>query len=171
MPHRESASPVTVGDHRVSQSFVTRAVYGLVTVLAVLQAMERHPPAPWVGVITLLGTTVAVALVEAYAHSIGAMLAGRHAMSLQELREIWHDVAPVITGAQAPTVVLLLSAFGLIPVDLAIGVAQVVAFLLLFGYGWRISALLSDRWPRHLLGGLVLVAIGGIIVGIKAAFH
>jgi len=46
-----------------------------------------------------------------------------------------------------------------------------VAILKLFGYGWRIGKLLHERWPRQLLSGLLLVAIGGLVVGVKAGFH
>jgi hemolysin III len=166
-----SVDSLTSREVRVRHSFVARAVYGLVTVLAVLQAMELHPPPPWVGVVTLLGTTVAVALVEAYAHSIATILTVQHGLSREEVHEIGREVAPVLIGAQAPTIVLLLAAFNLLPMELAIDLAQLVAFVLLFGYGWRVGALLDNRWPRQLLSGLLLIAIGGIIVGIKAAFH
>jgi hemolysin III len=171
MANLEGVSTASIREQRVSHAYVTRAVYGLVTVLAVLQAMELHPPSAWAGVITLFGTTLAVALVETYAHSIATMLAEEHPLSLHELRDIWHDVAPVLTGAQGPTVPLLLAAFGVISVEYAIDLAQLIAFLLLFGYGWRIGTLLDNRRSRHLLSGVMLLAIGGIIVGIKAAFH
>ena len=61
--------------HGVSGTPVSRAIYGLITVLAVLQIMELHPPSPWQGTVTLLGTTIAVALADAYSDSIAMMLA------------------------------------------------------------------------------------------------
>lgn len=84
---------------------------------------------------------------------------------------MWHDAAPVMVGAQGPTVVMILSALGLMSVETAIDIAQLIAFLTLFGFGWRIGQLLDSRLSRQLISGLILVAFGGLFVGIKAAFH
>ena len=165
-----SAEP-TPQEEGIRQAFVSRAVYGLVTVLAVLQAMELHPPSAWHGAATLFGTTLAVALLEAYSVAIAEMLARERGLSRDEFRAIRRDVGPVIVSAQGPTILLLIAAIGLISVERAIDLAQLVAFLFLFGYGWRIGKLLHERWLLQIMSGLLLVAIGGIIVGIKAAFH
>jgi hypothetical protein len=163
----ESASPA----QEVSHAFVSRAIYGLISVLAVLQVMEVHPPSAWSGAISLVGTTLAVALIVAYADTIAKTRSHGRSLAFGELREIWHDVEPVLVGAQGPTVLLVFSGFGLLEVEDAIDLAQAVAFLFLFGYGWRVGKLLHTHWARRPVSGLILVAIGGLIVGIKAAFH
>jgi hemolysin III len=99
------------------------------------------------------------------------MLAHGRTLSWDELRAIGRDVGPILVGAQGPTLLLVLSALGLLDVEDAIDLAQVVAFVFLFGYGWRVGMLLHEHWARRLVSGLILVAIGGFIVGIKAAFH
>jgi hypothetical protein len=158
-------------EHGVSREPVSRAIYGLITVLAVLQVMEVHQPSAWHGTATLFGTTLAVALADAYSDSVAEMLSEQRWISRSDLGAIGRDVAPILAGAQAPTLLLLLSAFGLISVELAITLAQIAAFLLLFGYGWRVGRLLHENRLRQLVSGLMLVAIGGLVVGIKAAFH
>lgn len=168
-PHLEHTRGA--GKPAVSSTFVARAVYGLITVLAVLQAMELHPPEAWRGAVSLFGTTLAVALIEVYAETIGEMLGTKTRLSRGDLVHIWHDAAPVLAGAQGPTIVLLLSAFGLMSVETAIDIAQLIAFVTLFGYGWRIGQMLDARLSRQLLSGLILIAIGGLLVGIKTAFH
>lgn len=162
---------MTNRDHLPSKTAVAKAIYGLITVLAVLVVMDDHPPAAWRGAVTLFGTTLAVALVDTYSETIAGMLAHQRRPSRGELRAIWHDVSPVLVGAQAPTMVLLAAAFGLLSVGLALTVAEAVAFVLLFGYGWRVGTTLHRNRLPQLLSGLGLVAIGGLIVGIKAAFH
>lgn len=158
-------------DRSTSRTAVAKAIYGLITVLAVLVVMDDHPPVAWRGAVTLFGTTLAVALVDTYAETVAGMLSLQRGPSRGELREIWRDVSPVLVGAQAPTLVLLVAAFGLLSVERAITVALWVAFLLLFGYGWRVGTILHRRRLPQLLNGLALVAIGGLVVGIKAAFH
>jgi hypothetical protein len=155
----------------VNKLWVARSIYGLVTVLAVLEALEHHPPSAWRGAVILFGTTLAVALVEAYADSIAEMIARGGGLSRADFVEIGHDVAPVMIGAQGPTIVFLLATLSLFTVDTAIDIAQAVAFLTLFGYGWRIGQLLHERRHKQVISGLVLVAIGGLVVGVKAAFH
>ncbi len=44
----------------VSNAFIAKAIRGLITVQAVLLAMEEHPPEAWRGAITLFGTTLDV---------------------------------------------------------------------------------------------------------------
>jgi len=170
MAHQAGVAAVEAPD--VNKLWVARSIYGLITVLAVLEAMEHNPPSDaWHGVVILFGTTLAVALVEAYADSIAEIIARGGELSRSDFREIAHDVAPVMIGAQGPTVVFLFAAFGLVSVGHAIDLAQLVAFATLFGFGWRIGKLLHEQRLRQLVSGLLLVAIGGLIVGIKAAFH
>src|SRR5262249_54972881 len=105
---------------------ISKAVYGLVTLMAVLTGMEDHPPEAWRGAVTLFGTTLAVALIDAYAETNAGIIARGRGLPRAELREIARDVAPVLVGAQAPTFVFLLSALGLFPVERAISIAQLV---------------------------------------------
>jgi len=174
MEQQHSSAPAATlehSDHAVSHAPVSKAIYGLISVLAVLQALVLHPPTALQATVALFGTTVAVALADAYSESIAEMLVKRHSLSMDDLRKIGRDVAPVMTGAQAPTVVLLASALGLISLDLALTLAQIVAFALLFGFGWRVGQLLHENWIRQIISGLFLLAIGGLAVGIKTAFH
>jgi hypothetical protein len=155
----------------VNRVSVARSIYGLVTVLAVLQVMEEHPPTAWEGAATLFGTTLAVALLEAYCNAIAQMLSERRSLARHELRAIWRDVAPVLIGAQGQTLLLVASVFGLLDVEDAIWLAQAVALLFLFAYGWRLGRALHETLLRQILSGLMLVAIGAFVVGIKVAFH
>lgn len=171
MDYQHSSDHLIPLESGVSRAAVSRAIYGLVTVLAVLQVMEIQHPSAWQGTATLFGTTLAVALVDAYSDAIAEMLAERRRLTRDDLREIGREVAPALAGAQPPTLLLLISAFGLISVEQAISLAQIVALVLLFGYGLRVGQLLHDDWLRRFAGGLVVVAIGGIVVGVNAAFH
>jgi len=171
MIHQPDPSDAVPSPSGVSHAPVSRAIYGLITVLAVLQVLEIETPSAWHATVALFGTTVAVALLDAYSESIAEMLAERHWLSWHDLRAIGRDVAPVLIGAQGPTLILLLSALGLLSVGLAISLAQVVAFALLFGFGWRVGQLLHEHWLRQLASALFLVAIGSLVLGIKVVFH
>lgn len=166
-----TSGPAAEAVHETSPARVSRAIYGLITVMAVLQVMEIHPPTAWQGALSLFGTTLAVALADAYSDYIAEMIAGRRRLTRQVVRAIGRSAVPILTGAQPPTFLLLASALGFLSVETAITLAQVVAVALLFGFGLRAGQHLHESWTRRLMSGLVLVAIGGLVVGLKAAFH
>ncbi len=76
----------------------------------------------------------------------------------------------MLIGAQAPTLVLL-SVFGLLSIEWAITVAQVVALVLLFTYGWRVGQTVHRHPLRQLTSGVLLLATGLLVSAIKAVFH
>jgi hypothetical protein len=43
-------------DKTFDKDFVAKAIYGLITVLAVVLVMEEHPPTAWIAAGTLFGT-------------------------------------------------------------------------------------------------------------------
>src|SRR5215204_299280 len=82
---------------------VARAVYGLLIVMTVLEAMELHPPhAGWAGAELLVGTVLAVALAEVYADLIAGMLVHHKRPSRTELGLTGREAAPLLIGAPLP---------------------------------------------------------------------
>ncbi len=155
----------------VRKTFVAKAIYGLVTILSVLQVMGEHIPSAWSGAATLFGTTLAVALIDTYAETIAVMLSEQRRLNRHELREIWHDVRPVLVGSQPPTIVFILSGLGLFPVERAINIAHVVCVIFLFSYGVRVGQILHQGRIAQLLSGVFLLAVAALIVSIKVLFH
>lgn len=155
-----------IGHH--DKSYSSKAIYGVMTILAVLEVMAEHPPTAWRAAIVLFGTTFAVALIDVYAESVSYMV--QHGKR-PDLREIWREVSPVLVGAQGPSLIMVASAIGLVGIDRAIDIAQVFSFLTLFAFGWKVGRTLHLNAFRQLLSGFVLVAIGALIVGVKVAVH
>jgi hypothetical protein len=151
---------------------IARSVYGLLTVMTVLEAMELHPPhAGREGPEILIGTVLAVALFEAYADAIAGMLVHHRRLSRTELGLTGREAAPLLVGAPLPVAVLVLSALGLLEIHRAIDVAQIVAYATLLLYGWRTARQLDARLAPRLVGGLTFVAIGFLLVAVKSAYH
>jgi hemolysin III len=153
------------------RGFVSRAIYGSISVLAVVLVMQEHPPGVARAAATLFGTSLAIALAEAYSETIAEMLAQRRNLDLREASEIWRSAQPILFAANIPTVLVLAAAAGLFSVDDALNVAEFAIYVSLFIWGARVGQLLHDSWWRILLSALVTVAIGLLIGLIKVVFH
>jgi hypothetical protein len=149
-----------------------RAVYGLIIVMAVLEAMELHPPAAgWEGAELLLGTVLAVALAEVYADLIAGTLVHNKRPSGTTLGLTMREAGPLLIGAPLPVIVLVLSALGLVEIHRAIDLAQIIAYTTLLIYGWRAAWQLDSRVAPRVITGLTFAGIGFLLVALKAAFH
>src|SRR5215212_627158 len=160
------------GDGRAAHLAAARAVYGLIIVMVVLEAMELHPPsAGWEGPELLIGTVLTLALAEVYADLIAGMLVHNKRPSRTELGLTGREAAPLLIGAPLPVIVLILSALGLVEIHRAIDLAQVIAYSFLLVYGWRAVQRLEGKLATRVVVGLTFAAIGFLLVALKAAYH
>ena len=153
------------------RSFASKAIYGTITVMAVLVAMENYPPPALRAAAQMFGVTLAIAVAEAYAEFIAFTLHRGRKLNREERREILQKVSPVLFGSQGPTVVMLLSAFGLFSVETAIDVSKALILVLLFVYGLRVAQLLHTNRLIQIASGLVIMSAGGVVVLINYFFH
>jgi hypothetical protein len=151
--------------------FASKAIYGLLTVLALLLVFREHPPTALRGAITLFGTTLALALAEAYAEIAAEMLSQRRWLTAKERRAIGAAVSPVLLAAQVPTVILLIAAAGGFSVEVALSLGIWADFLLLFAFGLQVGRVAHQGGWMSVASGLLTVAFGGVIVLLKALFH
>lgn len=158
-------------DKVFDKDFVAKAIYGLITVLAVVLVMEEHPPTAWIAAGTLFGTVLVVALAETYSKTIAEIIAGQRRLDRQEIIEIWQDTRPILLSANLPTLVILLSAAGLYSMQTALLIAKYAIYLALFCYGLQVAHLLhASRW-RILLSGLFTAGLGALIGLMKFLLH
>jgi hypothetical protein len=152
-------------------SFASNAIYGTLTVMAVIVVMEDHPPPALRAAAQMFGVTLAIAVAKAYAEIIAGTLHRGRRLIAEEWREILHKVSPVLFGSQGPTIVMLLAAFGLFSVETAIAVSKGLVLVLLFVYGIRAAQILHTNRLIQLVSGLVIMSAGGVVVLINYFFH
>jgi hemolysin III len=161
------ASGILIFDY----SFASMAIYGSLAVMAILVAMEDHPSSALRTAAQLFGVTFAIAVAKAYAEIIADTLHRGRRLNAEEGREILRKVSPVLFGAQGPTLVMLMSAFGFFSVDTAIDVSKVLVLVLLFVYGLRVAQLLHKNRFIQIGSGFVIMSAGGIVVLLNRLFH
>ena len=140
---------------------VSRVVYGAIIGLALIVALEKHPPAPGVVAGTLLGTAVAVALAELYSEIIGGATTA----------EVAADVGGTAFGIAFPAVFFLLASAGAIEDDTAFALAKWSGLGLIGFYGYCGARLSGVGHRRSVFRALVVVAIGAALIGFKALLH
>jgi hypothetical protein len=150
---------------------VARVVYGAIIGLALIVALERHPPRTAAIVASLVGTGVAVALAEIYAEVVGIETRERHRVTREQLAEMRDDALAVAFGVAFPTVFFLLAATGAIELDTAFALAKWSGLGLIGFYGFIAARFAGATVSGALVRGAGVAAIGGALIALKALVH
>jgi hypothetical protein len=150
---------------------VARVVYGSIIGLALVVAIEAHPPKTGVVVGWVFGTAIAVALAEIYSEVIGLETRERHPVTRPQLMHMVDDGAAVAFGVAFPDVWFLLAAFGVIELHTAFTIAKWSGLALIGCYGYWAAQLAGASIPRALVRGGIVALVGGALIALKAVLH
>src|SRR5688500_18963313 len=103
---------------------VGRVVYGSIIGMALVVAIESHPPKPGVMAVWLVGTALAVGLAEIYSEVVGTETSTRQPVTRGQVGHMIEDACAVGFGVAFPAVFFLLSALGVFAVDTAFTIAK-----------------------------------------------
>jgi hypothetical protein len=146
---------------------VARVVYGSIIGLALVVALEAHPPPTRTVIATLLGTAVAVALAEFYSDWLGAK-AGRREENPRTMAE--HALSAAF-GISFPVVFFALSALGVMEQDTAFDLAEYTGIGLIAFYGYCAGRLSGASQQSALLQAAGVALIATALIVLKALVH
>jgi hypothetical protein len=150
---------------------VARVVYGAIIGLALIVALQKHPPAAGTMIASLMGTAVAVGLAELYAEIVGIETSERHRIRRDQLGELRDDSLAVAFGVAFPAVFFLFAAAGAIGVDTAFTLAKWTGLALIAFYGFVAARFAGATVSRALAQGAGAAAIGAALIAFKALVH
>jgi hypothetical protein len=150
---------------------VSRVIYGAIIGLALIVALEAHPPSSGVVVATLLGTAVAVGLAELYSDILGIETRTRHEVRPDELHHRVDDVVAVAFGIAFPAVFFILAAAHAIEDETAFTIAKWSGLGLIGFYGFSAARLVGRGWLASTLWALAVALVGAFLIGLKALVH
>jgi len=150
---------------------VSRVVYGSIIGMALVVAIESHPPKPSVMAVWLLGTALAVGLAEIYSEVVGAETSTRQPVARRELRHMFEDAAAVAFGVAFAAVFFLLAALGVMEVERAFTIAKWTGLGLIGFYGFWAARFAGAAPHRALFKGLLVALIGAGLIALKAFVH
>jgi hypothetical protein len=150
---------------------VARVIYGSIIGLALVVALQVHPPSAWRVAAILAGTAIAVGLAEVYSEVVGTETRTRRRVRLPAVRTLAGEAGAVAFGAGFPAAFFLLSALGVMEIDLAFTLSKWSGMGLIAGYGFVGARLAGADRRAALLEALAVGAIGGLLIGLKATLH
>ena len=150
---------------------VSRVLYGSMIGLALVVALEAHPPRAGVIAVTLLSTAIAVGLAELYSEIIGTEARTRARIERQQIIGLLDDIGAVAIGIAFPCVFFLLAALGAIDLDAAFDLAKWSGLGLIASYGFAAARLTGDTVPGSLLRAGAAALIAAFLIIIKALLH
>ena len=150
---------------------VAKVVYGAIIGLALIVAVEAHPPEPGIMAIWLLGTAVAVGLAEVYSEVVGLETSRRRPVTRQDLGHMMKDAVAVGFGVALPAVFFVLSAFGLFEIEAAFSIAKWSGFGLIGFYGFWAARFAGSDVRRALVQGALVALIGAGLILLKSLTH
>lgn len=150
---------------------MSRVVYGSIIGLALVVALEAHPPPPGAVVASLLGTAVAVGLAELYSELVGFETTRRRKAGSPEVRELIADIVAVAFGISFPAVFFLLAALGALEDESAFTVAKWTGVGLIGVYGFAGARLSGARVHLALAQAAAVALIGAALIVLKSLVH
>ena len=150
---------------------VARVVYGAIVGLAVVVALQEHPPAAGVVAVTLVGTALAVALAEIYSEVLGTELRTHRRVGRAARRPIERSAVAVAFGVAGPAAFFVLAALGAFATETAFTLAKWSGLALIMVYGYAAARLSGRRPGAAVVHALAVGCIGGALVLLKALVH
>jgi hypothetical protein len=150
---------------------VARIIYGSVVGLAVVVALQFHPPSAGQAAAAIVGTAIALGLAELYSELIGTETRTRRPVERRAVREMAREAGASAFGAGFPAVFFVLAAAGAFDIDLAFTLSKWTGLGLICGYGYLGSRLAGGTAARALVHAAAVGAIGGALIAFKALLH
>ncbi len=150
---------------------VGRVIYGAVIGLALVVALQAHPPSASRCVAALGATALTVGLAEIYSELIGSEARTRAPLRASQVRATALAAVPVVAGAGFPAVFFLLATAGAIDLDLAFNLSKWSGLGLLCVYGFIAGRVSGWGMAGALVHSAAAGLIGGILIGLKALLH
>jgi hypothetical protein len=170
-----AASPIRRLQDRIAAHLgshdVARVIYGAIIGLALVLALQAHPPSAGAVVGVIVATALAVGLAEVYSEILGAQAHTRRNVERAQLRVFASNALAVVFGAAFPALFFVLAAIGLIEVHTAFTLSKWTGLGLICTYGFVAARLTGAGIGRSLLEAAAVGAVGGVLIAVKALLH
>ena len=150
---------------------VSRVLHGSIIGLALVVALEEHPPRAAAMVATLLGTAFAFGLAEIYAEYVGTETQTRARVGREQMRGIWEGAVAIAFGIAFPAVFFVLAGVTSLGLDAAFDIAKWSGLGLIAAYGFAAARLTGAGVAQSIRRASIAGLIAAFLIIIKALVH
>jgi uncharacterized membrane protein required for colicin V production len=150
---------------------VARVIYGSIIGLALVVALQGHPPGVGQTIAAILGTAVAVALAELYSEVVAHEAITHTPTHLNRVRQLAGEAGAVFVGVAFPAIFFLLAAIGVIERDTAYTLAKWTGVGLICAYGFLAARLSGARPLKAVVQAALVGMIGVALILLKTLTH
>lgn len=165
------AAPTAKQQRRVEGHYAARSIYGSIVVLALLLALDSHPPPPLQAAGLVAGTVLVVLAAEAFAENLGAELDLGRRTTWEERIKRFHDLAAMTVAAEAPVAILLLAWVGVLEEETAFRLARWSTLTLLLVGGYLARRVAGGSLLSAAGSGLLVFGLGVLVSVLKSLLH
>ena len=169
-PPSERDAPRWIEIH-LGSGHVSRVIYGAIIGLALVLALQHHPPEASAVAGALGATAVAVGLAELYSELVGAGTRGPSSIDRALVAHTVQDVLAVAVAIAFPAVYFLMASADWIELDTAFRLAKWTGLGLIGFYGFCGARLSGRSWLGSAMNAAAVVAIGALLIALKALVH
>ena len=150
---------------------VGKVVYGSIIGLALVVAIQHHPPKPGVMAVWLVGTAIAVGLAEIYSEVVGVETSTRQPVSRGQWRHLWEDAGAVAFGVAFPAVFFVIAALSFMEVETAFRLAKWTGLGLIGFYGYWAARFAGATARGALVKAALVALVGAGLILLKSLVH
>lgn len=150
---------------------MARVIYGAIIGLALVLALQVHPPSAGQIAGLVVATAIAIGLAELYSDIVGNQARARRPASRAETRTLAARAGAATLGAAFPALFFVLAAGHVVSLQLAFTLAKWSGLGLICGYGFIASRLAGSSLARAVVHAALAGAVAGALIAFKAFLH
>ena len=150
---------------------VARIIYGAIIGLALVLALEAHPPSAGATAGALLGSALAVGMAELYSEVVATEARTRRAIGPAGIGALAGEALAVVFGAGFPAIFFVLAAVGALELGTAFELSKWTGLGLISCYGFLAARLAGAGLLRALAHAASVGVLGGLLIALKALLH
>jgi len=150
---------------------VARVLYGSIIGLALVVALEAHPPSSAAITASLLATAIAVGLAELYSEYVGTETRTHARVDRRQLGVIFDEVLAVAAGIAFPAIFFVLAALGVLDRDAAFTIAKWSGLGLITAYGFVAARVTGAGFVHSIYRASIAGVIAAFLIVVKSLLH
>ncbi len=150
---------------------VARVTYGAIIGLALIVALQAHPPGPGTVAGLILATGIAVGFADVYSEVIGVEVSEHHRVRRDQVAQMAQEASAVGFGVGFPALFFVLAAVHLLEEGTAFTIARWTGLGLIGLYGFLAARFAGAPVHRAVWRAAVVTAIGAALIAVKSLLH